>query len=170
MDHVAAKRTQWQKLHDAVTNPHPSSSLIQQHSACTYGQYVDDIFTNQPLGSSGDDDMDDMLLVLSKLAPPTSCPLPDSEEESTEGEDSLTLLRQRLEEPTVSLTVQPPTPTDAPVAGVSVASVPVTAPLKPSPAGSGCSTPRFSPGRASPVNKVILAHALSLFVHLHIFR
>ncbi len=30
MDHVMAKRAQWKRLHEAVLNPHPSSSLIKQ--------------------------------------------------------------------------------------------------------------------------------------------
>lgn len=109
--------------------------------------------------------MDDMLLELSKLAPPTSCPPSDSqsEEESNEGEDSLTLLRRRLEEPAV--TVQPPTPTvttpaadpmTTPTLGPEATPISdhVATPLKPSPAGSGYSTPKFSPGRNSPVSKV----------------
>ncbi len=118
-----------------------------------------------PTDPNEEDGMSDMLLELSKLAPPTSCPHSNSlseEELSTEGEDSLTLLRRRLEEPLV--TVQPPTPTvnePAPLTMPTSAHVipptnrAVTTPLKSSPAGSGCSTPKYSPGRSSPVSKVL---------------
>ncbi len=136
--------------------------------------------------------MDDMLLELSRLAPPTSLPtdsLTSAESgdvPSSDGEDSLTLLRRRLEATTaevVSLTVQPPTPTTGPggvpptqptlptgPGGVpptqptlptepgdvppTLSTEPVTVPPRLSPAGSGCSTPRYSPGRASPASKV----------------